>query len=312
MELKWIEDFINLAQTGNFSKSAAQRNVSQSAFSRRIRSLELWLGAPLVDRSTYPTSLTAEGEAFRETAEELVRRLYEERDHIRGIHGRSRDAIVFSAMHTVSLTFFPRWLRSLEQHLDGIETRLSAENMHDGVRMLVEGHSDFFICMTHPAIPLNIDILQYPSVKLGDERLLPMSAPASGGQPLLKLPGTAGKPIPFLDYAPASYLGRAVDLLLDKRKSKPHLRRCYENSMAESLKMMALEGHGLAWLPESSIRREIDDATLVRAGGEDWDVALEIRIYRAGDRIRPKAEKLWSLLAGDAPQGITMQISHNR
>ena len=41
MELKWLEDFVSLANTSSFSKSAKQRNVTQPAFSRRIRALEI-------------------------------------------------------------------------------------------------------------------------------------------------------------------------------------------------------------------------------------------------------------------------------
>jgi len=70
MELKWLEDFVSLARTGSFSRSAEERHVTQSAFSRRIQALEIWLGVSLIDRSTYPTTLTAAGRAFRETAEE--------------------------------------------------------------------------------------------------------------------------------------------------------------------------------------------------------------------------------------------------
>ena len=51
MESKWLEDFVSLAETGSFSRSAALRHVTQPAFSRRIRSLEAWLGADLIDRS---------------------------------------------------------------------------------------------------------------------------------------------------------------------------------------------------------------------------------------------------------------------
>ena len=61
MELKWIEDFLSLAETRSFSRSAEIRAVTQSAFSRRIRSLEVWLGTALLDRSTYPITLTADG-----------------------------------------------------------------------------------------------------------------------------------------------------------------------------------------------------------------------------------------------------------
>jgi hypothetical protein len=34
LEVKWLEDFLALAGTLNFSKAADERNVTQSAFSR--------------------------------------------------------------------------------------------------------------------------------------------------------------------------------------------------------------------------------------------------------------------------------------
>lgn len=40
MDLKWLEDFISLAETHSFSRSAELRHVTQPAFSHRIRSLE--------------------------------------------------------------------------------------------------------------------------------------------------------------------------------------------------------------------------------------------------------------------------------
>ena len=68
MELKWLEDFISLAETRSFSRSAELRHVTQPAFSRRIQSLEAWLGNELIDRSSYPTRLTPAGEVFYEQA----------------------------------------------------------------------------------------------------------------------------------------------------------------------------------------------------------------------------------------------------
>ena len=49
MEIKWLEDFVSLANTRSFSRSAVERRVTQSAFSRRIQQLEQWLGVPLVE-----------------------------------------------------------------------------------------------------------------------------------------------------------------------------------------------------------------------------------------------------------------------
>jgi hypothetical protein len=64
LEVKWLEDFLALAGTLNFSKAADERNVTQSAFSRRIRQLEAWVGTSLIDRATYPSRLTDAGQRF--------------------------------------------------------------------------------------------------------------------------------------------------------------------------------------------------------------------------------------------------------
>ena len=40
MNLSWIDDFMALAATGNFSRAADERHMTQPAFSRRIRALE--------------------------------------------------------------------------------------------------------------------------------------------------------------------------------------------------------------------------------------------------------------------------------
>ena len=68
-----------VAETGNFTRAAEKRNTSQAAFSRRIKSLEAWLGFDLIDRSVYPTQLTPQGERFREHAGELLRQMLDSR-----------------------------------------------------------------------------------------------------------------------------------------------------------------------------------------------------------------------------------------
>ena len=66
MDLSWLDDFLALTETLNFSRAAEMRHVTQPAFSRRIRALEEWLGVVLFDRSTHPATLTETGEWFRE------------------------------------------------------------------------------------------------------------------------------------------------------------------------------------------------------------------------------------------------------
>lgn len=62
MEISWLQDFIALAQTGVFARAAEKRNVTQPAFTRRIKRLEYAIGADLIDRSVHPVVLTQAGQ----------------------------------------------------------------------------------------------------------------------------------------------------------------------------------------------------------------------------------------------------------
>ena len=49
LDLEWLEDFLALAETGNFSRAAEARSIAQPAFSRHIRALEEWVGVDSYD-----------------------------------------------------------------------------------------------------------------------------------------------------------------------------------------------------------------------------------------------------------------------
>ena len=68
MDTRWLEDFVSLAETRSFSRSAQLRHITQPAFSRRIQALEAWAGTPLIDRSSYPTRLTPAGQTLHQQA----------------------------------------------------------------------------------------------------------------------------------------------------------------------------------------------------------------------------------------------------
>jgi DNA-binding transcriptional LysR family regulator len=87
------------------------------------------------------------------------------------------------------------------------------------------------------------------------------------------------------------------------RKIEPaYLQPCFETSLAEGVKAMVLEGHGVGWLPETMVRHELETKKrLVRAGGSQWDIEFEVRIFRPISRLPKPAERLWSLLAKRNP-----------
>src|SRR5207244_3220865 len=181
METKWLEDFVSLAETRSFSRSAQLRHVTQPAFSRRIQALEAWAGTDLVDRSSYPTRLTPAGQTLYSQSLEMLQSLQSTRAMLRGHTSAGQDVIEFAVPPT-----------------------------------------------------------------LGQEALAPFVRANAAGEPELRLPRRAVQPLPYLGYAPGAYLGRVVDLILKQSSTAIHLDRVYETDMAEGLKAMALEGHGIA------------------------------------------------------------------
>ncbi|MCJ2080087.1 LysR family transcriptional regulator [Methylobacterium sp. J-090] len=283
MELKWLEDFLSLAETRSFSRSAEARRVTQSAFSRRIQALELWLGVGLIDRSTYPTTLTPAGRRFRETAEETVRMLHASRVDLRAGTGAGGPVVSVTALHTLSLAFFPAWFRTIEARTGPIGTRLLPDDFHNCLQAIAEGGYDFLLTFHHPSVPILLDPDLYPHRVVGADGLVAVHSPG------LPAP-TAEAPAPLLAYAADTFLGR-VSLFAQAQGAAPPGRIAHTNAMAEALKAMALEGHGLAFVPRSLVTRELAEGRLVAAGP---DVPLEIRLYRSRARTRAAVEAVWA------------------
>ncbi len=299
METKWLEDFVSLAETRSFSRSAQLRHVTQPAFSRRIQSLEAWAGTDLVDRSSYPTRLTPAGQTLYDQALEMLQALQSTRATLRAHTAAAQDVIEFALPHTLAFTFFPSWLSGLRETCGPIKSRLIALNVHDAVLRLVEGSCDLLIAYHHATQPIQLDATRYEMLPLGTESLAPYVRPDADGRPQYALPGTQQQPCPYLAYAPGAYLGRAVDQMLKQSSTPMHLDRIYETDMAEGLKAMALEGHGIAFLPASAVRKEVRSHKLVSAG-DGLEMALDIRIYREkpmGRKIKVSVEKFWNDLS---------------
>jgi DNA-binding transcriptional LysR family regulator len=300
MESKWLEDFVSLAQTRSFSRSAELRHVTQPAFSRRIRSLETWLGADLIDRTSYPTRLTRAGEVFYEQAVDMLAGIATARSLLQGQRAAAAGEIDFAAPHTLSLTWFPRWLMEIEKGFGPIRSRLLAANVHDAVMRLVEGGCDLLLCYHHPQQPVQLDPQRYDMLVLGQERIAPFARCDRRGVVEHALPGTAQQPVPFLSYGQNAYLGRMVEMIVAAADPPLWLDKRYETDMAEGLKMMALGGHGIAFLPESAVAAEVR-ARKIASAGAGYGVEMEIRLYRErpapGRPGKRAALDLWEHLA---------------
>ena len=314
LDLEWLEDFLALAESGNFSRAAQMRAIAQPAFSRHIRSLEEWVGVDLFDRSAHPAALTAAGQRFQPLLEDVLARLESARIKARVAHDQAAASLLFAATHVLSLTFFPRWLSGLESQLRLGPIQTISDSFHACEDLAMQRRVQFVLCHGHAQVPGRLDEAEYPVKRLSDDVLLPVSAPRAAGARTalhsIEAAATAdGQPpasLPVLAYSEASGLGRIMRARMrgvfgdgDGAALPQGVMVVFTAQHAALLKTMALEGRGVAWLPRSLIATELAAGALVPAGGEAWNVPVEIRLYRQRAEMSAAAEALWTLVNQD-------------
>jgi DNA-binding transcriptional LysR family regulator len=290
MELVWLEDFNALADSGNFSRAAELRHVTQPAFSRRIRALENWVGVDLFERTTQGAALTEAGKHMRASAQEMTRRLYQMRLDAREVAGKQVRTLHFAATHSLSFTFFPGWIRSIERGAPIEAIRLLSDSMMVCEQMLLHGEAQFLLCHQHPDVPPRFAADQFHSKAVGADVLIPLRARD------VAIFSEDNGPLEHLAYTAESGLGRIVGARLQGEQSPPSLNTVFSSHLAAVLLSMALQGKGIAWLPRTLAEPEITNGKLVRALDERWDIPVEIRLFRPNAALSDFAEDFWARL----------------
>jgi DNA-binding transcriptional LysR family regulator len=293
MDIGLLEDFKALIECMNFSRAAEARNVTQPAFSRRVRSLERWIGTPLFNRASHRLELTPAGERFRFVAEETLRRLYQGRQEALDAVSAAA-SLRFASTHVLSVNFFPAWLRQIEPGLVSESVRLTADSMQGCERIMLQGQAHFLLCHYHPAALNRLNADDFVSMRLGEDLLVPISAADENGHARYPLPGDPDSPIPYLAFSEESGMGRIVAAARAQRGRPAWLKPVFSSHMAIILKMFVTDGRGITWSPQSLVEGELaPNGKLTRAGDRSWDIPIEIRIFRARARQDAGAESFW-------------------
>jgi len=290
---KWLEDFIVLARERSFSRAAELRHVTQPQFSRRIRALELWAGADLINRASMPLGLTAAGEELLPVAHRAAASLNDARARIRHARG-SLDWVTLATGRTLSRTAVPDWLARVKRSAGEFRLRILTGSIHEGATALEQGAADFLLSFTHPRLPLLLDEQTFEGVTLGTDELVAVSAPRGDGRPRHALPGTARHPVPVLGYAPTLALSQILQDGLSRSSRELHLHTVTESDFAESLHEQALQGVGMAWLPRGLVDGDLRSGRLVEADGKGAAVRFEIRLYRPRSPRNELVQRIWS------------------
>lgn len=290
MNHDWLDDILAVLDAGSFVGAAEQRNITQSAFTRRIRAIEEGLGAPLFDRRRKPVVLLP---ALR-GQEPALRRLAQDMRGLRGdLRATAKGAgriVTLACQHAITATISPGLVKHLTE-LGWSSVRVRSGNRDECLLQLISGVADMVVTYDHPEDARDLERSGLIERRIGRETLVPVCLPA--------LAETLEDELPVIGYPSDVFLGELVERRLWAGLPQGRtINRRAETALTLAAYHYALNGIGIAWLPLSLVAADLEAERLLKPDMAGPDYALDIRLIRLSDEARSGTLQAWDALIG--------------
>lgn len=146
-EILDLRAFLAVLETGSFHKAASLLNLSQPALSRRVKSLEQTLGAPLLERTTRRVAPTTVG---RQLQPVLIRLLDELESSVLSVSetgNRQSGQVTIACVPTAAFYFLPQVIRRFNKQHPLIRFRIHDLSAREGLESVARRETEFGINM---------------------------------------------------------------------------------------------------------------------------------------------------------------------
>jgi LysR family nitrogen assimilation transcriptional regulator len=117
MDLKQLDYFVHVAEMGSFTRAATYLQVAQPALSRQVRSLEVELRQPLLDRNGRGVTLTEAGKRLLAHARGIMQQVQRARDDLEDQRGAATGRLAIALPPSVSRTLTGPLVRAFREQL---------------------------------------------------------------------------------------------------------------------------------------------------------------------------------------------------
>ncbi|WCE30835.1 LysR family transcriptional regulator [Vibrio sp. SCSIO 43137] len=290
MDIKWLDDFMALAELESFSAAAKARHVTQSAFSRRIQALEVWLGVPLFDRSTHPITLTEHGKNFVQYAEKILETVRITKEDFYNASLKTDTSVRIVCLHSFAINLIPRLFDQAKEYIAGLyfDINPSVQGIDNHYQALLDNSSDILFAYDTRGMRPSLSIEdRFEQLPLLEEKILPVAAPS------LLENWPEDKPFPYLAYSEQTFLKSVVTPVIEAPQLA--LKQVVETTLSETLIKMATAGQGIAWVPYHAIEAELARGDLVPAFPHQPELTIPLKVvcYRSKGIMRPSVRQFW-------------------
>jgi len=147
-ETRHLIAFTTVLETGGFTRAAEALNLTQSALSHQIKTLEELLGVEVFARIGKRSILTQAGEILLKHATVVLRELTDARQSLLELRDPGRGRLRLSAAGYSCYLLLPRILQEFRAAYPRVELSIAADYTGEAVQHLLEGMLDLAILVT--------------------------------------------------------------------------------------------------------------------------------------------------------------------
>ncbi|WP_120501504.1 LysR family transcriptional regulator [Roseovarius sp. EL26] len=285
MDPRGIKEAISVADTGSFTAAAASLTTTVASVSRRISELEARLGVKLFIRTTRQVSVTPDGENYLSRCREAVKILEAAELEVTA----QQDKLTGHIRITAAVDFGERVIAP---------SVASFQMLHPDVSVELDLSNDRFD-LVERRYDLAVRLGEFPDStliarKIGERRLLACASP--------KYIDQHGAPQTLADLRHHNCLrgsARQWRFAQNDRPLHQHINGMLRCNSGTALTRMALQGSGIAQLPDYYVKRHIAEQSLISILPDFQPEPEGIWIVRPDNRYVPRRVREFITLLTD-------------
>jgi DNA-binding transcriptional LysR family regulator len=289
MQIETLKVFCDLAETESFTKAATVNNVTQSAVSQQISSLERVFKSLLIERSKKKFRLTREGQVLYEYSKQIISTYDALHSKLQEIKDIISGTIRVATIYSIGLHDLPPYLKKFLKAYPTV-------NVHVEYRRANQVYEDVLgnvVDLGLVAYPVRDNKLElFP---LRKDTLVLISHPQHplGKHKSIKMKSLAGQK--FIGFQPDIPTRKALDKIL--KENNVEVQHVMEFDNIETVKRAVEIDAGVAIVPQSTVVQEVAKQTLAQVSLDDGDFFRPLAaIYKKNKVLSPAMKQFLSIL----------------
>ena len=291
MQIESLKVFCDLAETESFTKAAHINNITQSAVSQQISSLERQFKSLLIERSKKKFRLTREGEVLYEYCKQIIQTYDTLHSKLQEIKDIISGTIRIATIYSIGLHDLPPYLKKFLKNYPTVNVHVEYRRSNQVYEDVLGNVVDLGL-VAYPnkdpkleVVPLRRDALvlichpQHPLARAKTARLASIS-----GQK-------------FIGFEPDIPTRKAIDKILKDRNVEVQTVMEFDN--IETVKRAVEIDAGISIVPQGTITQEVSKQTLTELKIEDEDFFRPLAaIYKKNKVLSPAMKQFLAILKG--------------